>query len=300
VDGVADISSLYVGYGEWLNLDNRRISRVQVYGFNPDKPAINLPEVNLQLNKLKLLNYVLQDRSARPGLGDVMGKLQQSQFFSAQVNRFQTKVCGLFTMGIPFFADGNLIVSDSTFLQLFPDRLPNQIDVGIIVLKQGTVIEKAQINLKAQLPNDVLVLTKEEFIQQERDYWERVNPIGLVFGFGTFVGFLVGTVIVYQILYSDVSDHLPEYATLKAIGYSDLYFVGVLFQEALLLGCIGFIFGFITTLGLYALIYQATLLPVFMSLNRAILVLALTLVMCTLSGALAIQKLQYADPADIF
>jgi putative ABC transport system permease protein len=167
-------------------------------------------------------------------------------------------------------------------------------------LKPGADIEQVQADLKAKLPNDVLVLTKEEFIQRERNYWSQVSPIGVIFGFGTIVGFLVGTVIVYQILYSDVSDHLPEYATLKAMGYGDRFLVGILLQEALILAIMGFVPGFAVSLGLYGLIAQATLLPVKMSLDRLVLVLSLTLVMCIASGAIAMRKLQSADPADIF
>lgn len=300
IEGVAAITPLYLGVGRWRNPDNRTVWQVQVYGFSPDKPAMELPEVTSQLPKLKLLNYVLYDRAARPDLGDVTGQLTRSSTFSAQINDFQTKVVGVFTMGASFSADGNLIVSDSTFLRLFPDRQPNQIDVGVITLKSEAVIEQVQTMLKATLPDDVLVLTKDEFIQRERNYWAQVSPIGVIFGFGTVVGFLVGTVIVYQILYSDVSDHLPEYATLKAMGYGDRYLVSVLLQEALILAILGFLPGFIISLGLYSLVSQATLLPVLMDLGRATLVLSLTLTMCISSGAIAMRKLQAADPADIF
>jgi putative ABC transport system permease protein len=95
--------------------------------------------------------------------------------------------------------------------------------------------------------------------------------------------------------------HLPEYATLKAMGYSDRYLIGVLLQEALILAILGFIPEFTISLGLYGLIAKATLLPVQMTLNRARLVLFLTVVMCVASGAIAKErKLQSADPADIF
>jgi putative ABC transport system permease protein len=107
-------------------------------------------------------------------------------------------------------------------------------------------------------------------------------------------------VIVYQILYSDVSDHLPEYATLKAMGYSDRYLLGVLMQEALFLAVLGYVPGFFLALGLFQLAYVATLLPIGMKLNRAILVLILTIMMCLISGAISMRKLQSADPADIF
>ncbi len=233
-------------------------------------------------------------------MGNIASQLQQYNRLSAQLNNLQIQVAGVFTMGVSFSADGNLIVSDSTFLRLFPERRSDEIDVGLIVLKTGANLEQVQTNLKAKLPNDVLVLTKEEFIEREKTYWGQNRPIGVIFGFGSIVAFLVGTVIVYQILYSDVSDHLPEYATLKAMGYGDRFLVGILLQEALILAILGFVPGFAVSLGLYGLIAQATLLPVKMSLDRLVLVLSLTLVMCIASGAIAMRKLQSADPADIF
>ncbi|NEQ29142.1 MAG: FtsX-like permease family protein, partial [Microcoleus sp. SIO2G3] len=299
-DGVASINSLYLGIGRWRNPANRTFWQVQIYGFNPSNPAMDVPDAAPELKKLKMLNYVLYDQAARPDLGNVASQLQQSKPLPAQLNDLQIQVTGVFTMGASFSADGNLLVSDSTFLRLFPERQADDIDVGLITLKPGADIKQVQANIKAKLPDDVLVLTKEEFIQRERNYWSQVSPIGVIFGFGTIVGFLVGTVIVYQILYSDVSDHLPEYATLKAMGYGDSYLVGILLQEALILAILGFMPGFAISLGLYGLIAQATLLPVKMSLDRLVLVLSLTLVMCIASGAIAMRKLQSADPADIF
>ena len=114
------------------------------------------------------------------------------------------------------------------------------------------------------------------------------------------VGFIVGIVIVYQILYSDVSDHLPEYATLKAMGYTDNYLLRVLLQEALLLAALGYLPAFLLSFGLYQLTFAATLLPISMKVDRAINVFILTVIMCTISGAIAMRKLRSADPADIF
>jgi putative ABC transport system permease protein len=299
-DGVHSVNSLYLGIGNWRNPDNGTFWQIQLYGLNPNNPAMDVPDATPQLPKLKMLNYVLYDRAARPTLGNVSAQLQQSPRLSAQLNDLQVQVVGVFTMGASFSADGNLIVGDSTFLRLFPARQPNEIDVGVITLEPGTNPEQVQSRLRAKLPDDVLVLTKTEFLERERTYWGQNRPIGVIFGFGTIVGFLVGTVIVYQILYSDVSDHLPEYATLKAMGYSDRYLISIVLQEAFILAILGFIPGFAVSLGLYGLIAQATLLPVRMTLNRTILVLIMTLVMCIVSGAIAMRKLQAADPADIF
>jgi putative ABC transport system permease protein len=300
ISGVKSINILYTGIGTWRNPDNRTSWQVQVYGFNPSNPAMDLPDAAAQFNKLKLLNYALYDRSARPTLGNVGDQLQHTYPLPAQLNDRQIQITGLFVLGVSFSSDGNLIMSDSSFLRVFPTRQPDEIDIGLISLKSGANLRQVQNRLKTVLPNDVLVLTKQEFIDREKAYWGQNRPIGVIFGFGTIVGFLVGTVIVYQILYSDVSDHLPEYATLKAMGYGDRYLISVVLQEALILAVLGFIPGFAVSLGLYGLIAQATLLPVNMSINRATLVLTLTLLMCVASGAITMRKLQAADPADIF
>jgi putative ABC transport system permease protein len=300
ISGVKSINSLYTGIGTWRNPDNRTSWQVQVYAFNPSNPSLELSDVTPQLNQLKRLNYALYDRTARPTLGNVGEQLQQTNPLPAQLNDRQIQIVGVFVLGVSFSSDGNLVMSDPSFLRVFPDRQPDEIDIGLISLQPGANLEQAQARLKAALPNDVLVLTKQEFIDREKAYWGQNRPIGVIFGFGTIVGFLVGTVIVYQILYSDVSDHLPEYATLKAMGYSDRYLIGVVLQEALILAVLGFIPGFAVSFGLYGLIAQATLLPVNMSINRATLILSLTLLMCMASGAIAIRKLQAADPADIF
>jgi putative ABC transport system permease protein len=298
--GVSSINSLYLGIGNWRNPENGTFWQIQLYGLNPNNPAMDVPDATPQLKKLKMLNYVLYDKAARPTLGNVLNLLQQSNPLPTQLNDLQIQIVGTFTLGTSFSADGNLIMSDSTFLRLFPNRQPDDIDVGVIAVEPAANLEQVQASLRVKLPNDVLVLTKAEFLERERTYWGQNRPIGVIFGFGTIVGFLVGTVIVYQILYSDVSDHLPEYATLKAMGYSDRYLVGVVLQEAFILAVLGFIPGFAISLGLYGLIAQATLLPVRMTLNRTILVLVMTLVMCIVSGAIAMRKLQAADPADIF
>jgi putative ABC transport system permease protein len=150
------------------------------------------------------------------------------------------------------------------------------------------------------LPADVRVLTKAGFAAVERSYWEDSTSIGFIFGLGAAMGFIVGTVIVYQVLYTDVSDHLPEYATLKAMGYKSTYLYSVVLQESLILSVLGYIPGFIIVWGVYNLIKAATSLPVGMTAERALTVFILTVIMCVASGAIAMRRVQSADPADIF
>lgn len=301
VEGVDSFSSLYIGSGEWRNPQNQTNQATLIWGIDPGNSAITLPEIQPHLSELQLLDRVLYDRAGRDDLfGHITQQLQETNPLTIQLNDKTVQVIGTFALGASFAADGNLIVGDSTFLRLFPDRKANQIDIGLLTLKPGTDIEQVKAMLQANLPDDVRVLTHDELVEHEKAFWQTNSPIGFIFGLGAIIGFVVGVVIVYQILYSDVSDHLPEYATLKAMGYSDRYLINVLLQEALILAALGFVPGLLLSTGLYFVAASATLLPIGMTANRAGIVLGLTIVMCAASGAVAMRKLQAADPADIF
>jgi putative ABC transport system permease protein len=157
-----------------------------------------------------------------------------------------------------------------------------------------------QAALRAALPADVLILTKQELVDREVGYWARATPIGFVFAFGVVMGLVVGMIIVYQILFADISDHLKEYATLKAMGYPNRYLAVVVLMEATFLGLVGFVPGVAVCDRLYAIAKQATMLPMAIDPVRAAEVLLLTLVMCWGSAMLAVRKLRSADPADVF
>jgi putative ABC transport system permease protein len=299
-EGVQSINSVYISTGQWRNPETRLERAILVWGVDPAKSAFKSSEIKQNQDQLKQLYQVIFDQAGRPEYGAVADIWKKTGKFDTELNSKAVFVKGLFTDGASFAADGNVITSDSTFLQLFPERKPDRIEVGLITLKPDADPEKVRSQLVNGLPKDVRVLTPEEFAKVERTYWEAGTGIGFIFGLGTAVGFIVGIVIVYQILYSDVSDHLPEYATLKAMGYTDNYLLGVLIQEALLLAILGFLPGFILSFGLYQVTYAATMLPIFMKMDRAIKVWILTVIMCSVSGAIAIRKLRSADPADVF
>lgn len=301
VEGVASFSALYVGSGEWRNPQNQTNQATLIWGIDPENSAITLPEIQPRLGELKLLDRALYDRAGRDDLfGYITQQLEETNPLTIQLNDKTVQVIDTFALGASFAADGNVIVGDSTFLRLFPSRKANQIDIGLLVLEPGQDAAQVKATLQAYLPNDVRVLTHDELIEHEKQFWQTNSPIGFIFGLGAVIGFIVGIVIVYQILYSDVSDHLPEYATLKAMGYSDRYLINVLLQEALILAALGFLPGLLLSTGLYYVAASATLLPIGMTANRAGMVLGLTIVMCAASGAVAMRKLQAADPADIF
>jgi putative ABC transport system permease protein len=206
----------------------------------------------------------------------------------------------LFDLGTSFGIDGTIITSDLNFFRWFPDRRPGEVNIGLIMLKPGVNPERARAEVEAALPKDVTVLTHQGLVELERNYWETNTPIGFVFKLGLVMGMFVGSIIVYQILYTDVTDHLGEYATLKAMGYRDGYLFKVVIQESLILSIFGFIPGWALSLVVYKFAGDATLLPLRMPISRVLFVYALTAIMCAGSGALAMRKLRRADPAEIF
>jgi len=300
VPGVKSAEALYINTVNWRNPQTRRKTVVQVVGVDPTQPAFDLPDVNQQLPTIKLPDTFLFDRSARGDYNEVIAKLDQEKPVTTEIDRRTITIGGLFQLGASFGADGSLITSDQNFLRLFPRREAGSISLGLIQLQPGFDPQQVAIALKAHLPQDVSVLTRPEFVQFEESYWKKESPIGFIFGLGTAMAFGVGVVIVYQVLSTDVNAHLKEYATFKAMGYRNLYLLIVVFEEAIILALLGFIPGLILPLGLYRLASNATNLPIYMTLVRALLVLVLTIVMCGLSGAIATRKLQAADPADMF
>jgi putative ABC transport system permease protein len=183
---------------------------------------------------------------------------------------------------------------------LFTQRSASHASLGLVQLASGADLIEVQEKIRRGLPNDVNVMTKAEFKQMEADYWAFSTPIGYVLTFGVTMGFVVGVIIVYQILFSDVQDHLKEYATLKAMGYSNGYLGRVVMQEAIILAFLGFIPGMLLTIQLFKQAGAATNLPLIMTLDIAGGVLGLTILMCIASGMIAVRKLKSADPAEVF
>lgn len=174
------------------------------------------------------------------------------------------------------------------------------------VKKDRITISKSRLTVNdiEQAPDlaidDIKVLSMKGFIGFERSYWQKSTSIGFIFSLGAMMGFIVGIVIVYQILYTDVSDHMAEYATLKAMGYTNWYLAFIVIQEAFVLSILGYIPGFFVCIGLYTLTKNATSLPLDMTVERGIQVLVITVLMCVISGAISLRKVQSADPAEIF
>lgn len=274
--------------------------KVLAIGIDPADDNIRLPGVAQQLQDLRRPDTVIMDRYARAEFQPVIEDFENGLPVTLQLNDRHVSLLGLYDLGTSFGIDGSVLTTDLNFQRMFPDRGPGLIELGLIRLGPQADQQAVQQIIRDFLPDDVLVLTKQEYVQREVDYWSGSTPIGYVFTLGAVIGVLVGLIIVYQILFADVQTHLSEYATLKAIGYTHGFLRNLVFKEAVILS----VLGFIPALGLAALLYNqaeaATELPMVMTVERAITVLIATIGMCCLSGLLAIRRLKGLDPAEVF
>jgi putative ABC transport system permease protein len=304
-DEVDYVSPIYLDFAQWKNPNTRNYWRnIFVLGINLRYPVLNLSGITENIEKLKMPNTVLFDQGSRSEFGTIAQDFRRDGSVSTELgnpngNR-KVNVVGLFQFGTSFGSDGNLVTSHINFLRIFDNRQKGFIDVGLIKLKPDQDIQKTLEKLRKYFPKDVRVLSKSEFVNFEKKYWQTSTAIGFIFNLGVALGIIVGVVVVYQILYTNVSEHLSEYATLKAMGYRHRYLLSMVLQQAFLIAVLGYIPGFLIANIQYEFTKNATLLPVNMSLDRAVFVFILTLVMAFVSGATAVKKLQDADPSDIF
>lgn len=300
LEEVTGVASLLAQQGLWRNPETGRLQQILILGLHPDERPLGLPGFDERAGALERRGAVLFDRFSRANYGHVPARLATQGPFETEINGHRVRVEGLCALGTTMAVDANVVVSEATYRDLFPDLAPGMINVGLIRLRPGTDPARARDRLRALLPADVEVLTRDEYAQSEIGYWTGRTPIGFTITASMLVGLVVGAVIVYQILYTDVTEHLPEYATLKAIGYDDGFFVRLVLGQSLILTLAGYVPGVLVSIALYRLMALATNLTPQISLGNLLLVFVLTAGMCTAAGGFATRKLRQARPAEIF
>jgi putative ABC transport system permease protein len=297
---VRDISPVYIFPAVWKNPWTSGRRSLSAIGFNPADDLLTAEGFNENRHLLKQQDVLLFDSASRPEFGTVTAALADGERVITEVNDREIEVVGLYRMGTSFGIDGSIMTSTDNWLRLFPGRPRNEIQLGLIRLHEGSDANEVRQRLREYLPKDVLVMTKTEFVEREHNYWNSATPIGYIFAFGAIMGFVVGAIIVYQILFADVSEHLNEYATLRALGYPNRFISGIVIQQAVILGVLGYIPGVLAVTWLYGKAAAATSLPLYVTSDRAITVFIMTLTMCAISALLALRKVRRLDPADVF
>ena len=300
VPGIAAVTPLYASWQDfrWQPAGGDQPYMVQVFAFDPDHPVFLDREIEAASARLKASDSVIVDRDARRFLGMANGN------GDAKLNGQTVHIVGSFAKGPDFMSDGTVLMSPETFARLLPgNRTPAAAlppEFGVVNVQPGAAAADVQRDLRKALPAGVRVMSKDELVAFERSFQADLSSAGPIFWLGTVVGFVVGLLISYQIIYTDLSDQLPQYATLKGMGYGRAYLVRVVLAQAALSAIAGYVPAWLLCLGVYRAIGALALLPLHMTLRLTLLSFALTLGMCLVSATLAIRRVLAADPAEIF
>jgi putative ABC transport system permease protein len=300
--GVVSANPLYVEAWrtQWRNPATGLSRRIRVLAYRPETDLLAIDAARQQRDQWERTDTALADQLSKP---EEFGPLQPGS--ASELSGHPLKIVGTFPLGTDFQNNGNLIMSEETFLRILPHRLgaswgDTAIDIGVLRLASGFDPEEVKRALQAVLPPDVVVLTLHELAAKEQAFWQRVTPVGVVFDIGMVMGFIVGMAICYQVLFSEISDRLAQFATLNAMGYTNQWLFRVVVCEAIFLALLGYLVGFILSQGAFAAIHESTGLPMRLKSGDGLEILGLSLLMCTLSGVLAARKLVGVDPAELY
>ncbi|TSJ79022.1 FtsX-like permease family protein [Rariglobus hedericola] len=294
VPGVASVEGLLLEGGRWSNQVSNSSESCFIFGLRPGGHYFLDPALNDSIGLLNERQTVLVDRLARSSYGP------WHTGGPAIVNRQELSIRGDYALGMGLLADGSVITSLDTYLRLYGIPQLREYQFGLVRTAPGADVNAVATALREALPRDVLVLTKPDLIEREENYFVNVKPVGVMFQVGMFVAFLVGAVILYQILSSEIANRLREFATLKAMGYTERYIYAVGIRQGLIFSLMGYFPSLILSFGLYRLLRALSSFPVYMDLTRALFVLGLTLAMCAIAAVFALGKIKRADPADLF
>ncbi|BAZ37622.1 glycolipid ABC exporter inner membrane subunit [Calothrix sp. NIES-4101] len=300
---VIEAYSLYLTLATWKNQQTNQEKVIRVFAFNPAHPVFLIPGIQETASDLQHPHTLLADIKSQKGYG----RMQKGD--SGELSSSRVKVVGTFALGTDFVADGNLILSDQNFLRIFsehPSGFSGQlrssledVDIGLLKLTQGTNLKELVRQLNQFLPSDVKVFSKQDYVAREAAFYSQVS-LGFIYTLGAIIGFVIGTVLVYNIISKDIKQNMAQYGTLRAIGYSSTYLLIIILLESLIIAILGFFPGLCLSLFVYELISKITRLLILMRLDIMFQVFILTISMCILASFIAAKKLKRIDPADIY
>jgi putative ABC transport system permease protein len=298
VSGVENVAPLYADWTDffWTSPVDDKPHLVRVFAIDPNAPPVfTLSGIVKQQGLLTADDTVLIDDRSRAFLG------MDGPVTEAKLNGLTVKVVGKFTLGPDFMSDGTVVMSAQTFAKYMQTPLASlPVETAVVRLKPGEDLVAAEQRLAGTLPLSLRVMTKEQVVAFERDFLAKLSSAAPIFWLGTLVGFVVGTLISYQIIYTELADRLPQYATLKGMGYGNGYLIGSVLRQALLTGIAGYIPAWLFCVAIYKIVGDIALLPLTMTVQLTLISLALTLGMCLAAGLIAVRRVVAADPAEVF
>jgi len=294
IPDVAQASPVWLGGAKWQDPAGGPRLDVSLIGLDPRAGVFAVPDIERQSEVLERPDTVLVDGATRSLFGSLMaGRV-------VDIAGHRVTIGGDYSLGTGFLGLGVALAGEANFFRIFPFRPRDNANLGLVTLKPGADPARVAAALRAALPADTRVFTRPELVAHEVEYWTTRTATGLIFGSGLIVSFIVGIMVLFQTLATQITRQLPQFATLKAIGYRDRYLDAIVLIEALLLTAVAFVPALGAALAIYAVVREKTLLPLSLSPGEFAAVFAITLVMAAISAMLSLGALRRADPAEIF
>jgi DevC protein len=293
VAGVAQATPIYFAGTWWQDPSGGGMLDVFLIGFDPAAKPFAVAGLENQQDMLRERDTILLDDTTRP----VFGPLKTGR--EVELNGKRVTIGGTYHLGTGFLGIGVVAMDEANFRRV-TGRPAEPVNLGLITVAPGADTANVAAALRKALPDDVQVFTRQSLAAHENRYWTTRTSVGLIFGSGLIVSLIVGLMVLYQTLATQIARHLPQFATMKAIGYGDAHLVAVVVIEALIVVGLAFVPATVAAFIAYGVIRAQTLLPVVLTPAHLAGVLAATLVMSAASAFLSVSALRRADPADVF
>ncbi|WP_341881029.1 FtsX-like permease family protein [Synechococcus sp. UW140] len=304
VEGVAKVSTLSIELGTVLIKSEGMTTNAQIYGIDPLNSALDTEKIGLDLKLVDLYERAAIDTLSRPSyVRDAKREMIQKNSYRTNLIDKRILINSTAKIGSTFASDMSLVMSQNNLLHYYPKRNQHIANLGVVKISKNYAKERVKKALSEKLfPNGgtVSAMLIEEISKTEMNYWSKNTALTFIFGLGVIVGFVVSGIILYQILYSDVISHLPEYATLLALGYTNIFVIKIVFTQALILTLMSFPFSILISMGLYSIMMSASNLLIYMTIGRAIIVASLSIATSMISCYIATNKLREVDPSTLY
>ena len=292
-EGVAETFGLNAVPLQMMQLPSRKVAYLFLIGLDDPGDFLRDDRIRSAMPSLTAPHDILIDTQSLTSAGPTELGTRLA------INGENLTATGQFKLGLFFYADGSGIVRNADFTRL-AGRPPRSITMGLIRLKPGANAADVQARLARTLPSDVLVLTRNQLISQERAYFLSTRPIGIMLYTSMLIAYLVGSVILIQVLSTGIANRLGEYATMKAMGFPLWRVYGVGAAEAALLSLGGLVPALVCGALVLAFIQYRTHLSTFPGPGLILTMIVIALVLAAGSAAVALRRVARSDPAELF
>ena len=290
---VSQAFGLNVDVVHWMQWPSKKVAYLFLIGLDDPGTFVRDPAIRQGMKSLVSSHSLLMDSYSEPDIGPL------ETGASAKIGDEQVSIAGHFKLGLFFYGEGSAIVRNTDFPRL-ADRDSRGVSIGLFQLRPGVDPRKAKRDLEAIVPEHTLIFTRDELLQQERDYFLTVRPVGIMIYISMLIACLVGTVIMVQVLSTEVANRTKEYAVLKAIGASPWFVHGIGAAQAVLLGMGGLLPALVVGGAVLWFIEFRTHLDTAIGPLLIGKMLAVTFAVALCAAATVVARVQRADPAALY